>query len=49
MSDRLKTVLQILCAVLAGAISTLLAHTHSYAQDDPDASEPAPVANPEQA
>jgi len=47
MSDRLKTILQILCAVLAGAISTLLAHTHSYAQDEPDAPEPAPVARPD--
>ena len=43
MPEKLKTILQILCAVLAGIISTILAHTHSFAEDSPAEATPMPA------
>jgi len=34
MPEKLRTVLQVLCALFAGIVATLLAHTHSFAQND---------------
>jgi len=45
MSDKLKTIFPILCALVAGIISALLAHTNSFAQEETaqNQGEPTPM------
>lgn len=40
MSEKWKNTLSILCATIAGLITALLAHTHSFAQTITDAVDP---------
>jgi hypothetical protein len=40
MSENRKTVLHLICAIVAGLVATLLAHTHSFAQENITDTEP---------